>query len=113
MNLFSSIIESELSFRMMSMSDRLVLECPADYDDMADELDIDDPEGVEEIGVEQDVSGEESESGISDIAVLQPVVPNSGLVLVQEQQIDKETQEELEDLEQSLQVSYCVGKINC
>ena len=89
---------------MMSMSDRLVLEVPADYDDMADELDIDDPEGVEEIGVEQDVSGEDSESGISDIAVIQNSLPRSPLVIVHEP-IDKETQEELEDLEQSLQVS--------
>jgi len=85
---------------MMSMSDRLVLEVPADYDDMADELDIDDPEGVEEI--EQDISGEESESGISDIAVIQNSLPRSPLVIVQEQ-TDKETQEELEELEQSLQ----------
>eukprot|EP00090_Calanus_glacialis_P007344 TRINITY_DN1578_c0_g1_i1.p1 TRINITY_DN1578_c0_g1~~TRINITY_DN1578_c0_g1_i1.p1 ORF type:complete len:190 (+),score=70.05 TRINITY_DN1578_c0_g1_i1:37-606(+) len=85
---------------MMSMSDRLVLEVPADYDDMADELDIDDPEGVEEI--EQDISGEESESGISDIAVIQNNFPRSPLVIVQDQ-TDKETQEELEDLEQSLQ----------
>ena len=83
------------------MSDRLVLEVPADYDDMADELDIDDPEGVEEI--EHDISGEESESGISDIAVIQNNFPRSPLVIVQDQ-TDKETQEELEDLEQSLQV---------
>ena len=88
------------------MSDRLVLECPDNYDDMADELDIDDPEGVEEIGVEdQDISGEESESGISDIAVIQSMASRSPLVIVQEQEMtDIDSQEDLEDLEQSLQV---------
>jgi len=87
------------------MSDRLVLECPDNYDDMADELDIDDPEGVEEIGVEdQDISGEESESGISDIAVIQSMASRSPLVIVQEQEMtDIDSQEDLEDLEQSLQ----------
>jgi len=86
------------------MSDRLVLECPADYDDMTDELDIDDPEVVEDIHDEHGLSGEESESGLSEIAVIHPAVSNTPLLMVQEQvKTDKETQEELEDLEQSLQ----------
>ena len=87
----------------MSVSDRLVLEVPADYEEMADELDIDDPEGVEEVGVEQNMSGEESELGISDVGLEQSRVPVSPLAIVQKVTEDK-TQEDLEDLEQSLQV---------
>merc|ERR1719474_461758 len=51
---------STYSFRMMSMSERLVLEVPADYDDMGDELDIDDPDGVDV--VENNILGEESDN---------------------------------------------------
>jgi len=86
----------------MSVSDRLVLEVPADYEEMADELDIDDPEGVEDVGVEQNMSGEESELAISDVGMVQNRVPVSPLVIVQKVTED-ETQEDLEDLEQSLQ----------
>ena len=88
---------------MMSVSDRLVLEVPADYEEMADELDIDDPEGAEEVGAEQEFSGEESESGISDVGLVQNNLSRSPLVIVHKAAED-ESQEDLEDLEQSLQV---------
>ena len=90
---------------MMSVSDRLVLEVPADYEEMADELDIDDPESVEEVAVDQNISGEDSEFGTFDAGMVQNSVPVSPLVIVQKV-TDDETQEDLEDLEQSLQVGW-------
>ena len=90
---------------MMSVSDRLVLEVPADYEEMADELDIDDPESVEEVAVDQNMSGEDSEFGTSEASMVQKNVPANPLVIVQKVTED-ETQEDLEDLEQSLQVGW-------
>jgi len=79
------------------MSERLVLEVPADYDDMGDELDIDDPEGVD-VG-ENNISGEESDNTAPEQV---HNIDKSPIILMQDQS-EKDSQEDLEDLEQSLQ----------
>ena len=79
---------------MMSLNDRLVMECPEDYNEMADQLDADDCEEVEQSNTEQDGSRpDQSQTNGNGL-------DRSDLVMIDDQ---NEAEEDLEDLEESLQ----------
>ena len=79
---------------MISLNDRLMLECPEDYNEMADQLDADDCEEVEEANAEPSQSTQPNGNGLD----------RSELVIIEDKsQATYEAEEDLEDLEESLQ----------
>ena len=85
---------------MMSLNDRMMLECPEDYNEMADQLDAAEEEEAEEAMSQTGVSGvgqhngEDSASGESQ---------NDLVILEDKKSAVYDDSEDLEDLEESLQ----------
>ena len=77
---------------MISLNDRLMLECPEDYNEMADQLDADDCEEVEEANAEPSQSTQPNGNGLD----------RSELVIIEDKsQATYEAEEDLEDLEET------------
>ena len=82
---------------MMSLTDRLMLECPEDYNEMADQLDAAEEEEAEEAsshsgGGGGQLNGEDSGGAQQDLVILE-----------NKKQAVYDDSEDLEDLEESLQ----------